>query len=78
MRDAGRRDAAPRTASEGTAMNIPLYWVRATAQVPGPSDRRFDLTAWGWSSVGRAEAEQKAHERLASLDDRSALGVSPR
>ena len=56
-------------------MNIPLYWVRATAQVPGPSGRRFDLTAWGWSSAGRAEAEQKAHERLASLAQRVQQGL---
>jgi hypothetical protein len=56
-------------------MNIPLYWVRATGQVPGPGDRRFDLTAWGWSSVGRAEAEQKAHERLASLAQRVQQGL---
>jgi hypothetical protein len=56
-------------------VNIPLYWVRATGQVPGPAGRRFDLTAWGWSSVGRAEAEQKAHERLASLAQRVQQGL---
>lgn len=56
-------------------MNIPLYWVRATGQVPGPNGRRFDLTAWGWSSIGRAEAEQKAHERLASVAQRVQQGL---
>jgi hypothetical protein len=56
-------------------MNIPQYWVRATGQVPSRQGGYSDAVAWGWSSEGRAEAEQKAHERLSALAARIQAGL---
>jgi hypothetical protein len=57
-------------------MNIPRYWARATAEVRSrrAGARHLDLAAWGWSSTGRAEAEQRAQQRLASLVQRVEQG----
>jgi hypothetical protein len=51
-------------------MNIPRYWARATAQVTSPGGDRLDLSAYGWSAAGQADAGQRAQERLARLVER--------
>lgn len=56
-------------------MNVPRYWSRATAEVPRERAGALSLTAWGWSSRDRAEADQLARERLAALVARVREGL---
>ena len=49
---------------DALAMNIPRHWSRATAAVPRDGAGALSLTAWGWSSRDRGEADRLARERL--------------
>jgi len=56
-------------------VNIPRFWVRADGEALGRDGRRIELMAWGWSTVGKAEAQLKARERLDSLSRRVEQGL---
>jgi hypothetical protein len=56
-------------------MKIPRYWFRATERVADHRGHGFHLAVWGWSDRSRAEAEQRARERLASIAQRVQQGA---
>jgi hypothetical protein len=56
-------------------MNIPRFWARATADVQRPRGGAMELAAWGWSTTGKSDAEDKARQRLDALITRVRQGL---
>ena len=56
-------------------MKIPTFWMRHEGDVQTPEGRQLRLFAWGWSESSAGDAESKARERFASLEQRVTQGL---
>ncbi|HYM26486.1 MAG TPA: hypothetical protein VEU08_24880 [Vicinamibacterales bacterium] len=56
-------------------MKIPKYWMRHDGEVQTPDGRPLQLFAWGWSESSAGDAESKARDRFASLEQRVSQGL---
>jgi hypothetical protein len=56
-------------------MNIPPYWAKREQSVEGPKRRGYLLSAWQWSNLSLADAQQKADARLDELVQKVLAGA---
>jgi hypothetical protein len=58
-------------------MHFPRYWAQAGETARNRAGETFSLKAWGWSDRSRADAEDRARERLANVSARVRIGEKP-
>jgi hypothetical protein len=59
-------------------MKVARHWARETVETIGPTGRRFEGSAWGWSSFSVDEARRRARESATRLAQwLAADGVTP-
>jgi hypothetical protein len=58
-------------------MEIPRFWEKEEADETTPDGDSMELTCWGWSKEGPAEARAKAGELLRELRHRLRQGAEP-